>query len=136
GHVTLGEPGFRAGADGPHRVSCMFHLTITVTDVERFVADPDHEASATGWVECDALGGRLPVQRAVFNLFVDSGEPDRVWMKYRLFFADGAGNPLTFVGFKDVHDDPGIDLWPDTSTLYTRILAGHVEPAGDAEAPV
>jgi cholesterol oxidase len=138
GWITLGEERFEEGArqgkaDGTF---CMFHLTITVTDVEGFVADPDHVGSAVGWVECEALGGRRPVDAGVFNLFVDSGDPTRVWMKYRLPFTDGAGNPVTFVGFKDVHDDPGIDLWPDTSTLYTRILAGHVEPADDDAARV
>jgi cholesterol oxidase len=136
GHVTLGERDFAAGAGGAERAFCMFHLTITVTDVERFVHDRDHVGRAEGWVECDALGGRRPVEDGVFNLFVDSGEPGRVWMRYRLPFTDAGGNPLTLVGFKDVHDDPGLDLWRDTSTLYTRVLAGHVEPAGDEHAPV
>ena len=52
-------------------------------------------------------------------------------MLYRLHFADAGGNPLTLVGHKDVHDDPGVDVWQDTSTLYTRILAGHVPPGAD-----
>ncbi len=56
-------------------------------------------------------------------------------MLYRLPFQDAAGHPLTLSGFKDVHDDPGFDLWRDTSTLYTRILAGHVhtDPADPAD---
>ena len=33
---------------------------------------------------------------------------------------------MTLVGHKEVQDDPGFDVWSDTSTLYTRILAGHV----------
>jgi cholesterol oxidase len=49
---------------------------------------------------------------------------------------DGGGDPLTLVGHKDVHDDPGLDVWRDTSTLYLRVLRGHVEPADDATAPV
>jgi hypothetical protein len=40
-------------------------------------------------------------------------------------------------GFKVVKDDPGIDnVWSDTSTLFTRVLAGHVEPAEDESAEV
>lgn len=138
GYVTFGEldfeSGFRQGkGDGTF---CMFHLTITADDVDRFMADPAHEGRATGWVQCEALGGRLPVQRGVFNLFVDTSDPDHTNMVYRLFFADGVGNPLTLSGFKDVRDDPGFDAWSDTSTLYVRILRGHVAPEGDATAEV
>jgi cholesterol oxidase len=112
----------------------MFHLTITARDIERFVADDTHEADAEGYVESDVLGGRLPVRRGWFNLFVRDGDGSGRQMRYRLHFADAGGNPLTLVGHKDIHDDPGLDLWPDTSTLYTRILAGHVLPDGDAQA--
>jgi cholesterol oxidase len=57
-------------------------------------------------------------------------------MLYRLYFADGAGQPLTLSGFKLVKDDPGLDLWSDTSTLYTRILRGHVDAAAEPEAEI
>ena len=109
----------------------MFHLTITAEDVDRFVVDPLHLGTATGYVECDLLGGRQEVQRAWFNLFTQDDDPTRRKMLYRLHFADAGGNPLTLVGHKDVHDDPGVDVWQDTSTLYTRILAGHVPPGAD-----
>ena len=32
-------------------------------------------------------------------------------MLYRLHFPDAAGHPLTLVGFKEVRDDRGLDLW-------------------------
>ena len=138
GYVTFGETdyekGFRQGKrDGNF---CMFHLTIEADDVDRFIADPEHVGSARGWVECEALGGRLPVERGVFNLFVATDDPELTNMKYRLFFADVSGNPLTLTGFKVVKDDPGVDIWSDTSTLYTRILKGQVEPDDDATAEV
>ena len=112
----------------------MFRLTITADDVEAFVADPDHEGSATGWVESDVLGGRLDVTEGWFNLFRRDGDERRRRMLYRLWFADGGGNPLTLVGVKDVVDDDGVDVWRDTSTLAVRILAGHVLEPQDAEA--
>jgi cholesterol oxidase len=56
-------------------------------------------------------------------------------MLYRLHFADAAGNPVTLVGFKDVHDDPGLDIWRDTSTLYTTLYSGHVAITRDTAAP-
>ncbi len=138
GFVTLGATEFEAGekqgkADG---TACMFHLTITADDVERFVADPAHPGSTRGWIECEVLGGRLAVEDGLFNLFVASDDPDLTHMLYRLRFADSAGNPLTLSGFKNVKDDPGFDLWSDTSTLYTRILAGHVDADGEAAADI
>lgn len=138
GFITLGETdhhtGFREGKE--HRRFAMFHLTIVVGDVDRFVADPAHEASATGWVEAEVLGGRMEVEKGIFNLFVDTDDPDLTRMLYRLFFADQEGRPLTLTGFKEVRDDPGFDLWTDTSTLYTRILRGHVDADGEPAAEV
>jgi cholesterol oxidase len=138
GFVALGEQdfdrGFRSGRES--RTAFMFHLTITAEDIDRFIANREHEAVAEGWVESEALGGRLPVERGIFNLFVDQeGDRRRKRMLYRLHFSDGAGNPLTLSGHKVVEDDPGFDLWRDTTTLFTQILRGHVEEgkAGEPE---
>ena len=127
GHVTFGELDFARGAR-PNRDGSgafKFHLTIEVEDIEAFGNDPLRPATAIGWVECDALGGRLPVERGWFNLFVDV-EPGVKHMLYRLWFRDGAGHPLTMTGFKVVKDDAGFDVWKDTTTLFTRVLQGHV----------
>jgi cholesterol oxidase len=137
GFVALGERdfdrGFRSGRES--RTALMFHLTITAEDIDRFIGDREHEARAEGWVECAALGGRLPVERGIFNLFVDQeGERRQKRMLYRLHFHDGRGNPLTLSGHKVVEDDPGFDLWRDTTTLFTQILRGHVEE-GPGEEP-
>ena len=56
-------------------------------------------------------------------------------MLYRLHFADIGSHPLTLTGFKVVEDDPGLDsVWSDTSTLFTRVLKGHVEAVQDSDA--
>jgi len=138
GFVTLGGTDYEAGEKQgkAHGTSCMFHLTITADDVERFVADPAHPGSTQGWIECEVLGGRLTVEHGLFNLFVATDHPDLTHMLYRLWFADSVGNLLTLSGHKNVKDDPGFDLWSDTSTLYTRILAGHVDAEGDAAAEI
>ncbi len=134
GHVTAGEADYARGAQAPGRAPCMFHLTIKVDDVNRFVTSPEHEARAEGWVDYAPLGGRRPVERGVFNLFTHTTDPSRKQMRYRLFFSDGGGRPFTLTGHKDIHDDPGADVWRDTTTLYTRLYAGHVEAAGEATA--
>jgi cholesterol oxidase len=124
---------FRAGRRA--RNDLMFRLTITATDLDRFIADPAHEAVAEGYVRCDALGGERPVERGVFNLFVDQhGDRRRKRMFYRLPFTDGTGHELTLVGHKVVEDDPGLDLWTDTTTLFTRVLAGHADVGPEAGA--
>jgi predicted acylesterase/phospholipase RssA len=138
GHVGFGIEQPVEGRDAGRRLgtSLGFRLTIRVPGVERFLLDPDLEAGAEGVLRCDELGGHLPVERGVFNLFVDRGDPSDRRMLYRLFFRDADDRPLTFTGYKVVRDDPGRDLWRDTTTLYVRILAGHVERGEDAVADV
>jgi cholesterol oxidase len=132
GFITFGEDdydkGFRQGKKS--KTKCMFHVTPRMEDIERFVAEPAHEGSITGHVQCDALGGELPVVQGWFNLFVDDDEDgeERKLMKYRLWLEDGEGHPITLNGFKEARDDPGFDIWSDTTTLFTHILAGHVPP--------
>lgn len=139
GHVALGETDPERGrvlgrAEGS---TLTFRLTIGTEDVARFVADPAHPATATGWVEAEALGGRFPVERGEFHLFVEEGAGLRT-MRYRLWFTDAAGHALTLRGHKRVLDDPGADVWADTTTLYAQLLLGHVpatpgDPTGRGE---
>jgi cholesterol oxidase len=134
GYVTFEETdydsGFRRGKEAGNFL--MFHLTITVDNVERFLADPQHEASAVGYVRCPALGEDMPVDKGVFNLFVDhEGRLDKR-MIYRLYLNHEKEGPLTLSGFKVIKDDPGYDIWSDTTTLFTHLLRGHVGPEEDA----
>ena len=140
GFITFGETDYRAaykkGKDD--ETSFMFRLTISITDVDRFVDEPAHPGAASGWIDCEDLGGQRPVERGWFNLFVDADDPRVSKMLYRLNFTDGLGDPRTLIGFKEVRDDPGLDVWEDTSTLYTTIVSGHVtpdeEPTAEASA--
>jgi len=137
GHVTFGETDFERGAQ-PGRegaAAFKFHLTIEVEDIDSFSHDPLRPAVAKGWIQCDALGGRLPVQQGWFNLFVDV-EPGVKHMLYRLHFSDGVGHPLTMTGFKLLKNDAGFDVWKDTTTLFTRVLEGHVAEGEDDQANV
>jgi cholesterol oxidase len=137
GWFTFGETDYRRGAAAGRQTgsSIMFHLTIVTEDVRRFLKDRDHTAQARGWVRSDVLGGQLPVQEGVFNLFVTDG-PRSKRMLYRLFFADSMGHPLTLSGFKEINGGTAAAVWPETSTLYTRILQGHVRASQDADATV
>jgi cholesterol oxidase len=137
GWFSYGEREYQPGrdrgrADGS---SLMFHLTIAVGDVHRFIADAEHTAQASGWIESDALGGRLPVEQGIFNLFVTHGPRGRR-MLYRLFFEDAVGHPLTLSGFKEISGGTAVDVWPETSTLYVRVLQGYVESGEEQAATV
>lgn len=138
GYIAFGETnyelGFKAGhQSGTYLAVC---LTIKIDGVHQFVTEPRHEARAEGHVHCEALGGTLPVAKGMFNLFVDEGDPTRKQMHYRLYFRDKADHLLTLTGFKVVKDDPGFDAWSDTSTLYIRILQGHVPPEHEDKAQI
>jgi len=108
--------------------------SMNVDNVDAFVTNPQHEAKITGIFQSNLFGGSRPVQDGAFNLFVDLNDPTRKAMYYRLWFSDAQGQELTLLGFKDVKDDPGNDIWDDTSTLYTRILRGHVTADDDTAA--
>ncbi len=136
GHVTKGETDPHRGKDAEGREKASFKLTIAVEDIDVFVEHPEHRARATGWVDTVSLGSERPVQEGTFQLFVDDDDPERKRMLYRLWFLDSQGAKFTLSGEKVIHDDPGFDLWDDTTTLFVRILEGHVAAAEDAEARV
>jgi cholesterol oxidase len=146
GFFTFDDADYQQGFDrGKASGSAvMFHLTIATDDTYTFISDPRHTAAAKGYVDSEVLGGRRSVERGVFNLFVDAGEaggePAR-HMLYRLWFADAAGNPLTLTGYKNIRHPAGAfsgfgSVWGETTTLYTKILAGHVEADEEVGAPL
>ncbi|MFW6374410.1 MAG: patatin-like phospholipase family protein [Thermodesulfobacteriota bacterium] len=138
GFITVGESDYQEGfKTGKSRgTSLAVRLTIQVDGVNRFVTHPDHEARIEGHVSCPVLGGWRPVDEGTFNLLVDEGDPAHKRFWYLLFFTDGNGNPLTLIGHKEVTDDPGLDLWADTTTLFVHLYKGRMRPdvdQGEAE---
>ncbi len=127
--VGLTDPRSREGTPEGGRFA--FRITITADDVNRFLSEPEHPARAEGWIDAAVCGGRRPIARGWFNLFAPGDAPDRREMRYRLHFTDDQNRPRTLAGWKDVHHGPPTRLWLDTSTLFTRLLEGHV--AEDAE---
>jgi hypothetical protein len=51
--ATNPEAGYRQGRQ--ERSKLTVHLTIEIDDVERFIAEPDHTATASGWIEGPTL---------------------------------------------------------------------------------
>ncbi|MGH3785416.1 MAG: alpha/beta fold hydrolase [Pseudonocardiaceae bacterium] len=121
------------GKDDDSRFS--FTLTIVSADLDRMLADPACQARMIGTVTAPALSpDPITVTAGVFNLFVD--DPDRVdarQMRYRMKLTTEQGRHYYFVGFKSIHNDQGLDIWPDTTTLYVTVYDGY-DDAGPVAA--
>jgi cholesterol oxidase len=115
------EQGRRTGARMGTELA--LNATIRIADVERFEADPNHEGHIEGTVDFPPLGNGIPSTGGRFNLFSTEGEAGRRRMVYELGFSH-EGEDYYLAGFKDVHDDPGLDAWSDTTTLFTRLHRG------------
>jgi hypothetical protein len=136
GWVSFEERSYnQAVAQGRQRgIDCSQSLEIEIDDLDKFIDDPQHLARVEGTIRCDQLGGELRVGRgSSFNLFVDAGGRRHKRMLYRLLLTDGEGRQLTLSGFKDIQDDPNLDVWGDTTRLFVRLLSGHQreDPSGD-----
>ena len=111
GFVTFGEDDYDRGlprrARRPRR-RCMFHLTITDGRHRALHRGPRaRRRTAEGYVECDALGGQLPVSAGLVQpVRRPGGDKARKRMYYRLSFADGEGHPMTLDGYKEVERRP------------------------------
>lgn len=136
GAVASGEADPRRGADHAGRSPLLFQLKVRTSDLDAFLDDPAHQATAEGTVHAVAFGGACAVERGLVGLLVDAEQPAVRHMLYRLFFRDSGGRALTLSGRKEVKDDAGPDVWQDTTTLFTRILAGHVAAEEEDRAEV
>ncbi|MGB5984112.1 MAG: alpha/beta fold hydrolase [Desulfobacterales bacterium] len=102
-----------------------FILTIVSHDVDQMLADLQHRARMTGTVRAPALSeDPLSVSEGEFQLFAaDPERPEGRRMQYRMTLSATGGERYRFEGFKVVKQDPGIDLWSDTTTLYISLSA-------------
>ncbi len=146
GPVTVGELGavakgldFRERMAGPVAFGCsdalvaaqlgdargdemVLRLRVEIDDRDAFLADHQHRTLVSGYVDCETLGGVLPIERGSLALLPETGTGRATTMEYRLDFADQTGRELTLVGVKTVRDDPGLDLWRDTTTLDVQLF--------------
>lgn len=139
GYAAAGQTDFRGGYDAGRAAGTPIEFTITVKvdDVDRFIDDPQHEAAVEGSVSSPLLGGTLRVIGGRFNLFVPSeGDRNRRLMRYRLPVGGNGKAEYTLVGFKDLHDDLGPDVWQDTTTLMVNVYKGSADQAQESSAPL
>ena len=103
-----------------------FTLTIVSEDLDAMLSDPEHPAKMVGTVRARMLSqDALTVTDGVFNLFTtDPARPGEKRMRYRMLMTDPDDHVYSFEGYKVIRDDPGVDIWADTTTLYVTIHDG------------
>src|SRR5262245_11969907 len=118
------QVGFEKGkADGS---PLEFTVTVTADDIDRLVDDPAHEAELEGTVNAPALSAEpLVVEGGRFNLLVrDAEHAGARQMLYSMPLVAEDGRRFHLEGFKQIHDEHGLDLWGDTTTLYVTVHDG------------
>ncbi len=125
GGVSLGETDCLQGEElaRDNGNTLVMNARVTIDDLDRFIEDPDHTGLLDGTIDYPLFDKGIPGYNGIFNLFSPSDDPQTKLMVYELVF-DFGGQPYYLAGHKEVRDDPGFDLWSDTTTLYTRIHSG------------
>jgi len=126
GAIMRGESDYREG-EMKGRMAGEFlamHATVTIDDMQAFIADPNHLGHLQGTIDYPPFGTAIACEGGRFNLFSPTDDPRMKLMIYELGFSH-QGKEYYLAGRKEVRDDPGFDLWSDTTTLFTRLHAGH-----------
>lgn len=125
GAVMRGESDYREGEMKGRMAGeiLAMHATVTIDDMQAFIADPAHEGRLSGSIDYPPFGTAIPCDGGRFNLFSPSDDPRMKLMVYELGFSH-EGRAYYLAGRKEVRDDPGFDLWSDTTTLFTRLHEG------------
>jgi hypothetical protein len=130
-HETMAG-GFSLGVSDPEdgrrkgeAASAILSLSadVEIADLRRFCDEESHAGRLAGQIDFPFFGRRVSGKNGVFNLFSPGGEPGLKLMVYELGF-EREGQAYYLAGRKEVRNDPGFDLWKDTTTLYTRLHQG------------
>ena len=130
GGFSMGETDPRTGEQRGKNAgtTLAMHASVGIPDLARFIADPEHAGTIVGSISYPPLAEHLASKSGKFNLFSPSDNPKLKLMIYELGF-EHAGVNYYLAGKKEVRDDPGVDLWKDTTTLYVLLHQG-ADPSG------
>jgi cholesterol oxidase len=104
-----------------------FTATIASDDLDEMLQNREHRARLHGSVTAPALSPEpIRVTHGTFELLTrDPDDPRARRMTYRMPMTTVSGERLYLHGYKHVRDDKnGLDLWPDTTTLFVTVHAG------------
>ncbi len=118
-YKTASNKGKTLGSKGEFE----FVLTIISRDVEEMIANPEHKANMFGTVIAPQLSEHpLAATLGSFQLFVDDpNDKNTRYMRYNMTLSSEEGKTYLFEGHKVVRDDPGFDIWADTTTLFITL---------------
>jgi uncharacterized protein (DUF362 family) len=119
------EEGNRTGKAEKERTK--FDVIIEVDSLEDFMHLSGREARLSGTFDHPHLGYGLSIREGRFALFQVDPRTGKIHMEYRFAMTGDDGSDYTFFGFKMIHDDPGLDIIKDMTTLFSRIYQGPVE---------
>lgn len=123
GYVGLGEDDVRRGSELGRRdgTSMSMRLDLVTRDLEAFLRSRDRLLEVTGEISYPPLGERLRAAGTVNQLIDVGGDRRHKSMPYRLEFALPDGTSFVLSAVKDVVNDPGFDVWRDTTTLMVHV---------------
>ena len=122
------EDAYRRGVDQGRADGSPFQFIVTIIsdDLDRTIADVNYVSPMLGTATAPALSTQaLTITEGQFNYFlVDRDRVETKRMQYKMKLSSVEGKTYYFYGFKVIHDDPGIDSWSDTTTLYITLYEG------------
>lgn len=99
------------------------HAKVEIDDLDKFIADPNHLGGLSGTIDYKPLGMDIVANTGVFNLFNPTDDPTLKLMVYELAF-EHSGEAYYLAGRKEVREGHTLELWPETTTLYTQLHKG------------
>lgn len=117
----------RGNAEGQRQGSpFQFVMTIISDDLEHTIADVNYVSPMIGTVTAPGLSAKpLTVTNGEFNYFLEDKDSVKTKrMQYKMKLTSDEGQDYYFYGFKLIRDDPGVDSWSDTTTLYITLYEG------------
>jgi len=123
GGFSLGETDTTTGAAKGSNSVLTMHGTVTIDDIDAFIAEPGHLGRLDVVMDWPPFGTGLPAPGGIFNLFSPSGDPKLKLMVYE-WAVTHDGVDYYFAGQKNVQEHPVLELWHDTTTLHTLLHQG------------
>ncbi len=127
GWFSLNEEDPRRGQEKGQREHTRFKISpiVTIENLDRFLFDTRHTGTLETTIRFPPLfGSDEPVgSNGTLNLFAPDGNTRRKLMIYEFGFRYREQD-YYFYGQKEVENDPGLDMWKDTTTLLSKLYKG------------
>jgi len=123
GGFALNQTDPAAGAAAGKSQPLTMHGSITIDDLDAFIADPAHLGRLDVRMDWAPFGTDISSFGGAFNLFSPTDDPRLKLMVYEWGITH-QNQSYYFAGQKNVKTDPIYDVWKETTTLYTTLHEG------------